>query len=536
MPVSITYVKSLFNIGIIAAQREVDDTSDQSMQTISGAIWNYYQKITKESVQLDHEDEYKNSINEIQESLNENYNLIFKDLIEQVNRNILLTDDSQKIGITSEFNIEEILKKNSKLKYNIDELVLPESYNGLGYSNLMYIFIKIITYKYKIEMENKIFNLLFIEEPESHLHPQMQATFLNRVEDILQCGRYISTVITTHSSYILQSSYLDNIIYFLADGKFVIIKSLKEFFLLPQYSNLKPFLKKYFRINTCDLFFTDKAILIEGSAERILMPIFKSMIDKADSEKENQIMKQHITTLEVGGAYAHKFYELLNFLGIKTLIITDIDSVSGTYNSTCKCDLQNEGNNKSDYKIKTSNQIIKNWFEVVGEKLFLKDLIDSHFLNTLSGRETCLVKKVDGYAWVRLAFQLPIDDELYWGRTFEEQLIKENRQYLTNIIVEHAKKQRIVAEVAVAEVEAEETTISPKIETVEPLCICSLEDAIKQANITDNLENLTSDLLNENIFEIVSKLNKTDFAFDLLMLDGWDMPQYIKEGLAWIKK
>ena len=224
MPVSITYVRSLFNIGIIAAQREVDDTSDQSMQTISGAIWNYYQKITKESVQLDHEDEYKTSIKEIQESLNENYNMIFKDLIEQVNKNILLTDDGQKVGITSEFNIEDILKKNSKLKYNIDELVLPESYNGLGYSNLMYIFIKIITYKHRIERENRIFNLLFIEEPESHLHPQMQATFLNRVEDILQCGSYISTVITTHSSYILQSSYLDNIIYFLADENFVTVK------------------------------------------------------------------------------------------------------------------------------------------------------------------------------------------------------------------------------------------------------------------------------------------------------------------------
>jgi len=411
----------------------------------------------------------------------------------------------------------------------------------------MYIFIKIITFKHKIERENKIFNLLFIEEPESHLHPQMQATFLNRVEDILQSGSYISTVITTHSSYILQSSYLDNIIYFLVDGNFVIIKSLKEFFLLPQYSNLKPFLKKYFRINTCDLFFTDKAILIEGSAERILMPIFKSMIDKTNSGKENQITKQHITTLEVGGAYAHKFYELLNFLGIKTLIITDIDSVSGTYNSACKCDLRSEGNNKNDYKIKTSNQVIKNWFEAVGEKLFLKDLIESHFLNTLSGRETCLVKKADGYALVRLAFQLPNDNELYWGRTFEEQLIKENRQYLTNIIVEHAKKQRLeaeaeaaIAEVAIAEaeveVEVEMVTVSQITETAETLCICSLEEAIKQAKIINNLENITSDLLNENIFEIVLKLNKTDFAFDLLMLDGWVVPQYIQEGLEWLKK
>ncbi|GAH09569.1 unnamed protein product, partial [marine sediment metagenome] len=36
-----------------------------------------------------------------------------------------------------------------------------------------------------------------------------------------------------------------------------------------------------------------------------------------------------------------------------------------------------------------------------------------------------------------------------------------------------------------------------------------------------------------NLFK---KVSKSDFAFDIMLLDGWDTPKYIQEGLEWLKQ
>lgn len=511
--VDLGYVRNLFNVGIITAQREVDDTSSQNLQSISSSIWNYYEKITKENRTLNQEDVFKESTEEIKGSLNDSYNKIFEELIEQINKNVLNNEANQKVEITSEFNIEDVLKKNSKLKYSLDELTLPESYNGLGYSNMMYMTIQIITYKHKIDQEKRLFNILFIEEPESHLHPQMQATFLKRISSILECDFSISTIITTHSSYILQSAKLSSIRYFLVNREIIFVKSLREFFEKPGFASLETFLKKFFKINTCDLFFADKAILIEGSVERMLMPLFKEKLDALDLDKDNPITKQHITTLEVGGAYAHKFNELLQFLEIKTLIITDVDSVKGSHNEKCRCDLSNEGDDKSKYEIKTSNETIKNWFNRSGDKFYIKEILDECSVDF--EEKKFFVKKNDFDEEIkRIAFQLPKIKETIWGRTFEEQFIIENSDFLCSKLKEDATI-------------SEESTVGKSIN--------ALTDAIIKAKVCSKCDSINELELVSGVFEIVDKIDKTNFAFDLMMLEGWKTPCYIEEGLRWLK-
>jgi putative ATP-dependent endonuclease of OLD family len=93
------------------------------------------------------------------------------------------------------------------------------------------------------------------------------------------------------------------------------------------------FLKRYLRLTHCDLFFADAAILVEGAAEKLLMP---SMIEMS----ANRLRSIYLTVLEVGGAYAHRFEGLLAFLRIPYIVITDLDSVvpSG-YPSACRADV-----------------------------------------------------------------------------------------------------------------------------------------------------------------------------------------------------
>ena len=81
--------------------------------------------------------------------------------------------------------------------------------------------------------------------------------------------------------------------------------------------NIK-FLKKYLKLIHCDLFFSDAVMLVEGTVEKLLLPKF---IEKS---AEN-LNKRYLTVLEVSGAYAHKIVPLLSFIGLPTLIISDLD-------------------------------------------------------------------------------------------------------------------------------------------------------------------------------------------------------------------
>ena len=70
------------------------------------------------------------------------------------------------------------------------------------------------------------------------------------------------------------------------------------------------FLKQYLNLHKCDIFFSDKFIMVEGITEKMLLPL---MINKIAPD----LNKMYISILEVGGAYTHKFKELLNFIKVK---------------------------------------------------------------------------------------------------------------------------------------------------------------------------------------------------------------------------
>src|SRR3546814_7631322 len=82
------------------------------------------------------------------------------------------------------------------------------------------------------------------------------------------------------------------------------------------------FLHQYLTLTRCDLFFADKAVLVEGTTERILVPEILRKLDAARRQAGGraEIRAQYITLLEIGGAYAYLFEPLLEFLELRTLI------------------------------------------------------------------------------------------------------------------------------------------------------------------------------------------------------------------------
>ena len=86
------------------------------------------------------------------------------------------------------------------------------------------------------------------------------------------------------------------------------------------------------KLTHCDLFFADGAVLVEGTVEKLLLP---EMITRVASG----LGQRYLTVLEVGGAYAHRFAALLEFISVPYLVVTDIDSVDPTNKrSVCRAD------------------------------------------------------------------------------------------------------------------------------------------------------------------------------------------------------
>jgi len=490
--VDANYIYSLFNLFVISAQREVDDISDNEKMTLSNAVWKFYQEKKKKNTEdLNSDDLFKEAIENIKDKLDGTYAEYFSDLIDVLNKEIVNDDKDKKLNIVSDFDIETLLKKNSKVKYFLDDIALSESSNGLGYSNLLYIYIQIEAFKFDIKSKNAVFNIVFLEEPESHLHPQMQSVFLHKINKMFQDSD-IYSIISTHSSYILQYSDINNINYFLNGENGLIIKSLRDFIEKDEYSGLKDIIDKYFILNTCDLFFADKVIFLEGMAERIMLPYFFAKYDLANEEK---ISSQHITVFEVGGRHAYIFQDLVNFLEIKSLTITDLDSVVGTHNKSCPCDLGIED-------IKTTNPTIKNWFGYQNKKLLITDIKDKYL--TITSRE-----KISDIENSFITFQLPINEETKWGRTLEEQFLIENNEWIIENIGELDSLNNAIQKVK-------------KDYSGDDVCLA--------------IDTLTKEQLCQYCYEIIKEIEKSSFSLDIISLDGWKVPKYIMEGLQWLAK
>lgn len=312
---------------------------------------------------------------------------------------------------------------------------LPEDSNGLGYQNLVSIVFALMGFRDKWMKVGKAskstapeealrppLHLVLIEEPEAHLHAQVQQVFIKQAYDVLRKHDQLKDakdlctqlVISTHSSHLAHEADFASLRYFRrlpvkAEGGSVPVScvvNLSETF--GSGKETGRFVRRYLKATHCDLFFADGAVLVEGPAERILVPHFVRKRDQYE-----YLRRCYITWLEIGGSHAHRLKPLLEHLGLNTLIITDLDSKDAAGASVPP--VRGSG-------LKARNETLKTWIPAIEE---LDMLLDKK-------PEEIVLNDPSGYG-IRVAYQQPIsakfktkEDKEALANTFEDALVYEN--------------------------------------------------------------------------------------------------------------
>jgi putative ATP-dependent endonuclease of OLD family len=148
-----------------------------------------------------------------------------------------------------------------------------ERHQGLGFNNLLFMATELLL----LEQEPDDFSLLLIEEPEAHLHPQLQMKFLKAIaEDSTPTAKpRLQSVLTTHSPNLASKAPLESVI---------IMAQARAFPLRSGETELEPhnyvFLEKFLDVTKSNLFFAKGVIIVEGDAESILLPSVADLLGK----------------------------------------------------------------------------------------------------------------------------------------------------------------------------------------------------------------------------------------------------------------
>ena len=191
---------------------------------------------------------------------------------------------------------------------------------GLGYNNALFMATELVLLRDGDELA-----LLLIEEPEAHLHPQLQ----ERVQELLEQSanrppegkRPVQVVMTTHSPSLAAGADIASMtlvhrahLYSLAHEKTLLKKNDYEF------------LRRFLDATKANLFFARGVAIVEGPAEALLLPALAKACGMSFS-------KHGVAVVDVGGVGLYHYARILQrakeneVIPIPVACLTDRDVV-----------------------------------------------------------------------------------------------------------------------------------------------------------------------------------------------------------------
>lgn len=146
--------------------------------------------------------------------------------------------------------------------------------NSLGYNNLLYI--ATVFAELELIKDSEIFTILLIEEPEAHLHPQLQVKFIKYLETLADTLPNAQVIVSTHSPVLASSVKIDRLIHLVGkeDSISSTTISQKGF----DNSDAESYINRWLDVTKSTMLFSRGIILVEGIAEALVLPKLAEII------------------------------------------------------------------------------------------------------------------------------------------------------------------------------------------------------------------------------------------------------------------
>ncbi|MDO6539563.1 AAA family ATPase [Alteromonas stellipolaris] len=241
--------------------------------------------------------------------------------IEKLLQQITFTDTPFKpvIDMLGSKNFADMsaVEKNSAFKAIVERLTLGLNEtglsHGLGYSNLLFMAAELML----LTQDEEGFPLLLVEEPEAHLHPQLQMKFM---QYLVETQQGLQCILSTHSPNLASKVSLENLI-LMNKGQCFPLRRGATLLDKDDY----PFLEKFLDVSKANMFFAKSVMVVEGDGENILLPTIAKLLGRP-------LENYGVSIVNVGSLAYKRYAKIYRRKGdsgqpfpMKVACITDLD-------------------------------------------------------------------------------------------------------------------------------------------------------------------------------------------------------------------
>ena len=314
----------------------------------------------------------------LQEAINNNKALqdIKSGISTQLDKISLKTDETSNLVdlIFSMPDISDLLKKIS-LIYGANPVKIER--NGTGRNNLLFISLVLSYIEDVTRAQTAYFRVVGIEEPESHLHPNLQDHLAHNIESLIKkegekdFRKDIQLLITSHSTHITTKVDFSNTVVLYKKNDAIVSHYILDGFDDTALGKKQVrYLNKYLDAVNTNIFYSNKIILVEGISEKLLLPVLFKKHTGHSTEKSSCCI------VNVNGLAFSYFLEIIkNGYFKKCLVLTDSDAETETR--------ERASNLAEKYKVHAEIKVA-----ITEQTTFEKEIIDAN--KTGNGRTVLL--------------------------------------------------------------------------------------------------------------------------------------------------